>query len=65
MPRKNRNELKKHTLYFRAGDIERIQEVFASKAISASEVIRTLVSKYVDRLNTVDQNTIDQLKDQI
>lgn len=40
----------KHTLNLRAGDYERLKEVFDEKNIPAAVVIRHLVSKFVDQL---------------
>ena len=45
-------ELQKHTLNLRKGDFERIAQIFAQKQVPASEVIRKIVSKFVDEINS-------------
>ena len=42
--------LKKHTLNLREGDFEQLELFYGPKGISASLVIRTLVSRRVDSL---------------
>lgn len=41
-------ELSKHTLNLRTGDVERLRDAFPD--IPASNLIRTIVSRYVDAL---------------
>lgn len=40
--------LQKHTLNLRAGDVERLRDFFPD--IPASNLIRTIISRYVDAL---------------
>lgn len=46
MPRQN--NLHKHTLNLRAGDWDYIESLVSGQGISASLVVRNLVSKFVD-----------------
>lgn len=41
-------DLQKHTLNLRAGDVERLRDFFPD--IPASNLIRTIISRYVDEL---------------
>lgn len=41
-------ELQKHTLNLRAGDVEKLRDFFPD--IPASNLIRTIISRYVDDL---------------
>lgn len=43
-------KLQKHTLNLREGDYDRLGELFASKGIKPANVIRAIVSRYVDHL---------------
>jgi hypothetical protein len=45
-------EIQKHTLNLRAGDYARISEIFAPDNISAANVIRRVIARYVDSFNT-------------
>jgi len=42
--------LTKHTLWLRTGDMEKMQDAMRNKPISASEIVRRLVSRYVDEV---------------
>jgi hypothetical protein len=59
-------DLKKHTLNLREGDYARINDVFAKDGISASFVIRRIISRYVDGLDrppTIEE--IEQIQGEI
>ena len=43
-------DLTKHTINLRDGDMAYISEVFQTKAVPASQIIRQLVSSYLDTL---------------
>lgn len=58
-----RHDLQKHTMNFRAGDVDFLASVYRNRQISASEVIRELVANAVDRLREkIKTETVD-LKD--
>lgn len=48
------DDKRKHTLYFREGDFDYLKTICDAKGLSTSKVIRDLVSKYVDRLRTIE-----------
>lgn len=52
-----RDELKKHTLFLRYGDFDYLTSVYKQQNLPASEAIRLLVSKYVDRLRAQEQSS--------
>lgn len=56
VPRKSTDELQKHTLNLRAGDIEKIEALFPGKA--PSTIVRTLISKFVDKSMAVRENPV-------
>lgn len=58
MPNPN---FQKHTLHLRRGDFDYIDSVFRGKNVSASHVIRSLVSKFVDSIRA-DTSETDLLK---
>jgi len=49
MPQKN-EALQKHTLNLRRGDYQALMEAYEGRPISASYVIQTIVSAFVDKL---------------
>lgn len=49
-------ELHKHTLNLRAGDMEAIAQLFPGK--SPSGIIRRIISRYVDRASVVDEQPV-------
>jgi len=49
-------ELHKHTLNLRAGDMEAIAQLFPGK--SPSVIIRRIISRYVDRASVVDEQPV-------
>ncbi len=57
MPRNKVEELQKHTLNLRAGDMEAIQELIPKKP--ASVVVRRVISKFVDSLRDVPEERIE------
>lgn len=50
-------DLQKHTMNLRAGDYARIADACLNKDYNASDVIRRLVSRYVDELESIGSNT--------
>lgn len=43
-------KLKKHTLNLRDGDFDIIDTTYRNKGVKASEIIRMIVSNYVDKI---------------
>lgn len=54
MARRKTEELHKHTLNLRAGDMEKIASLFPQQ--SASYIIRRLISKFVDKTSAVENH---------
>ena len=54
-------EMQKHTLKLRAGDYQRISEVYANRDLTAARVIRTLISRFVDNLE-IKVAEVDEFK---
>lgn len=50
-------ELKKHTLNLRAGDMEALQQLFPK--YPASTMVRQVISKFVDRIRNVPEENVD------
>lgn len=48
------NELQKHTLNLRAGDMEKIRDFHPD--LHASQVVRMLISRYVDQIEGGETN---------
>lgn len=57
MARSKTEELQKHTLNLRAGDMQAIEEMLPSKP--ASVVVRRVISKFVDNLRNVPGENVD------
>lgn len=57
MARKKTEELRKHTLNLRAGDMEALKELFPK--YDASVMVRRIVSKFIDKAREVPENKID------
>lgn len=55
-PRKT-EELQKHTLNLRAGDLERLAVLFPKN--SPSVMIRRLVSRFIDRIENVKEQPVE------
>jgi hypothetical protein len=52
-----KSRLQKHTLLLREGDYNEISTVFAPKGIPAAEVIRKVISDFVDRFQSEETPT--------
>jgi hypothetical protein len=48
------SQLKKHTLFLRDGDWDYLTEVYSSRRIATSDVVRTLVAQFVDKLREAE-----------
>jgi len=48
-------DLQKHTLNLRTGDFAYLDNHYSASPNNASEVIRTIVSKYVDHIRSTQQ----------
>lgn len=46
------HELTKHTLNLRQGDMDFISQIALPRGVAASLIVRTLVSRYVDRMRS-------------
>lgn len=57
MGRPKTEELKKHTLNLRAGDMEALDELFPKYA--SSVMVRRIVSKFVDKARQVPEEEIE------
>lgn len=57
MARGKTEELQKHTLNLRAGDMELIQELFPK--FPASVLVRNVISKFVDKVRNVPENDVE------
>lgn len=56
MARKKVEELRKHTLNLREGDMEALKELFPK--YDASVMVRRIVSKFIDKAREVPENKI-------
>lgn len=56
MPRKKVEDLKKHTLNLRAGDMQALQELFPRH--DPSVMVRKIISKFVDQTRQVTEEQI-------
>lgn len=54
-------DLQKHTLNLRAGDYEWLMDTYAAKDVTASMVIRMIVSKFVDNLKNKHEKIAEAL----
>lgn len=63
MARKSVDDLKKHTLNLRAGDIDTLAQLFPRQ--NPSVIVRNLVSKYVDAMlrSRIPQGAIEQVSE--
>ena len=50
MSRTKQIDLRKHTVRLRDGDVERLQDFYASYGVGANFIIRKLVSHHVDTM---------------
>ena len=57
MARKKVEELKKHTLNLREGDMEALAELFPR--FNPSVMVRKIVSRFIDQTRQVPENKID------
>jgi type IV secretory pathway TrbF-like protein len=48
------SQLKKHTLFLRDGDWAYLTEVYSSRRIATSDVVRTVVAQFVDNLRAAE-----------
>lgn len=56
MARPKTEDLQKHTLNLRKGDVEAIRALFPRK--DATVVIRRIISKFVDKTTQVEEKTL-------
>ncbi len=57
-------EYQKRSVNFRKGDLEALANRYKAMGVSSGMVIRHLVSKHVDAMNT-DPSVIEELKEEI
>lgn len=58
MARPKNEQLQKHTMNFRAGDMEALQHIFPNYAPAV--VVRQLISRFIDRANAAAADKIPQ-----
>ena len=59
MARPKTEELKKHTLNLREGDMEALVELFPK--LHPSTVVRQIVSKFIDKVRNVPEQPVENL----
>jgi hypothetical protein len=57
MARPKVEELQKHTLNLRKGDMEALDELFPK--YPSSVMVRRIISKFVDKVRSVPENNLD------
>lgn len=57
MARKKVEELQKHTLNLRSGDMKALEELFPR--FGASVMVRRIVSRFIDQTRKVPENPVD------
>jgi hypothetical protein len=59
------SQLKKHTLFLRDGDWAYLTEVYSSRRIATSDVVRTVVAQFVDNLRAAEGETEIEVEQEI
>jgi hypothetical protein len=59
------SQLKKHTLFLRDGDWAYLTEVYSSRRIATSDVVRTVVAQFVDKLREAEGDTEIEVEQEI